>query len=168
MPQTKFDWARGFALQALSDLRVREMLVSSNAEKCHRLHFLQMAAEKACKAHLIIKNGNDSIRKRHDYIAKFLPVIARHIYSISNDKNRMAQWEMDKIKILAHEIELVCPGCDDSNTREDNSEYPWLDTEGNVEIPCQYNFPKIDDGSREIIRLIKLIRTASEFYARNA
>jgi len=167
MPITKSDWATAFALQALSDLRAREMLVSSNAEKCHRLHFLQMAAEKTCKAHLIQANGNDSVRKSHAYVANVLPVIARHFYSIANNENRMAQWEVEQIKRLAHEIELLCPACDEGSTREDNSEYPWLDAQGTLQVPCQYNFPGIDDGSRDIVRLIKLIRTASEFYARN-
>jgi len=44
------DWARAYAKQVLSDLDVREILVRGNTEKCHRLHFLQMAAEKTCKA----------------------------------------------------------------------------------------------------------------------
>jgi|SRR6185437_124476 len=164
-PTRNSHWARAFALQALSDLRAREMLVSSNAEKCHRLHFLQMAAEKTCKAHLILANGNDSVRKSHAYIASVLPVIARYFYSAANNKSQMAQWEVDQIKRLAHEIELLCPACDEDSTREDNSEYPWLDGQGSVQVPCQYNFPGIDDGSRDIVRLIKLIRTASEAYA---
>jgi len=52
------DWARAYAKQALSDLDVREILVRGNTEKCHRLHFLQMAAEKTCKAYLTIANGH--------------------------------------------------------------------------------------------------------------
>lgn len=27
----------------------------------------------------------------------------------------------------------------------DNSEYPWQDEQGAVTIPCEYNFPNIDD-----------------------
>jgi len=54
------DWAGGYARQALSDPDAREILVRGNAEKCHRLHFLQMAAEKTCKAYLTMTNGNFS------------------------------------------------------------------------------------------------------------
>ena len=42
------EWARGYAKQAISDLDTREIIVRGNAAKCHRLHFLQMAAEKTC------------------------------------------------------------------------------------------------------------------------
>jgi hypothetical protein len=58
-------WAKGFARQALSDLGVREELVISKSEKCHRLHFLQMAAEKASKAYLIAGNGHDNVKNSH-------------------------------------------------------------------------------------------------------
>jgi len=44
------EWAGGYARQALSDPDAREIPVRGNAEKCHRPHFLQMAAEKTCKA----------------------------------------------------------------------------------------------------------------------
>ena len=68
MPSTDKDWARSYARQALSDLNVREILIQANAHKCHRLHFLQMAAEKACKAHLIMANGHEKVRKTHAYV----------------------------------------------------------------------------------------------------
>ena len=83
------DWARGYARQALSDLRVREALALGRAEKCHRLHFLQMASEKACKAYLVSENGHENVRKSHAYIAKTLPIIARHFYSGSKDSNEI-------------------------------------------------------------------------------
>ncbi len=165
MPSTNQDWARGYAKQALSDLRAREVLARASAEKCHRLHFLQMAAEKVCKAHLTTAQGHENVRKRHDYVAKHLPAIARHFYSVINN-NKIAEWEISKIKHFAKEIEVLAPACDDGDLREDNSEYPWEDVKGEVRIPCEYNFPKIDDGDRTIIRLIKLIQTASEAYSR--
>jgi hypothetical protein len=67
-------WARGYAKQALSDLEAREILVSGNAEKCHRLHFLQMASEKVCKAYLTMANGHENVRKTHAYVARNLPI----------------------------------------------------------------------------------------------
>jgi hypothetical protein len=166
MKATDKDWARSYARQALSDLRAREALVHEDAEKCHRLHFLQMAAEKACKAHLVIENGHGNIRKSHAYIEKTLPIIARHFYSMSNSKNEIKRWQIKHIRSLAREIELLAPACDDGDVRRDNSEYPWEGTKGEVCTPCDYNFPKIDDGSRDIIGLIKLIRTAAESYSK--
>jgi hypothetical protein len=116
------DWARSYAKQALSDLRVREALVRADTEKRHRLHFLQMAAEKVCKAYLTKTNGHDKLRKSHAYVARNLPIIARHFYTEVNDKNQMPQWEISEIRRLAHEIEVLAPACDDGDIRRDNSE----------------------------------------------
>jgi hypothetical protein len=164
MPATNRKWARGYALQALSDLRVREILVTAKAEKCHRLHFLQMAAEKACKAFLTIASGHGNVRKSHAYVAGTLPTIARHFYGTLNDNNRIKGWELLEITRLAREIQVLAPACDGGDLREDNSEYPWEDGNGNICVPCDYSFPNIDDGARATIRLIRLIRTAAESY----
>lgn len=163
---TDHDWARSYARQALSDLGAREVLVLGKAEKCHRLHFLQMAAEKTCKAHLTIANGHESVRRSHAYVKRNLPIVARHVYAMMNDDSRITAWEMSEVRRLAREIELLAPACDDGDVRRDNSEYPWEDGKGNVCTPCEYSFPNIDDGSRGIIRLIRLMRTACEAYSR--
>jgi len=165
MAPTRQEWARGYALQALSDLRAREALVNANAEKCHRLHFLQMAAEKTCKAYLTAGSGHDYVRKSHAYIARTLPMIARDYYAKINGRSEISRWEISEIKRLAREIQLLAPACNEGDIREDNSEYPWEDGQGGVFIPCEYSFPNIDDGSRAIIRLIRLIRTAAESYS---
>lgn len=166
MQPTNEDWARGYAKQALSDLRAREALVQTNAERCHRLHFLQMAAEKTCKAHLSKANRRDKVRKSHACVERILPIIARQFYAVMNNNNQIARWEISQIRHLAHEIEVLAPACDDGDVRRDNSEYPWEDRKGEIRIPCEYGFPNIDDGARTIIRLIRLIRTASESYSR--
>lgn len=166
MAATNYEWARGYARQALSDLRARETLVNANAEKCHRLHFLQMAAEKTCKAYLTAASGHVHVRKSHAYIAGTLPIIARQFYGTLNENNPIKTWEISEITRLAREIQVLAPACDEGDLREDNSEYPWEDAKGNVSIPCEYTFPNIDDGNRAIIRLIRLIRTAAESYSR--
>lgn len=166
MPDTKQHWARAYALQALSDLRARDALARAGLEKCHRLHFLQMAAEKACKAYLTIKNGHESVRKTHGYVKRVLPILARAFYSSEHSDNDVPKWQMEQIRRFAREIELIAPACDDGDVREDNSEYPWLDGLGDVQTPCLYSFPKLDDGDRVVILLIRLIRTAAESYTR--
>jgi hypothetical protein len=166
MPPTNEQWSRGYARQALSDLRVRETLVDAKVEKCHRLHFLQMAAEKLCKAYLTTANGRDYVKNSHAYIAHHLPVIATHFYGKLNDNNTIKRWELSAIRRIAREIEVLAPACHEGHSREDNSEYPWMDAQGNVSIPCEYSFPNIDDGNenKDIILLIRLIRTAAESY----
>jgi len=169
MAATNQQWARGYAHQALSDLRARETLVNARAEKCHRLHFLQMAAEKVCKAHLLAAaRGPDSvreIRRSHAYIAGPLPQIARHFYGKLNDNNEISRWEISEIKRLAREIQLLAPACKEGDVREDNSEYPWEGAKGDICIPCEYSFPNLDDGNRAIIRLINLIRAAAATFS---
>jgi hypothetical protein len=166
MLATDANWAKSFARQALSDLAAREALVEAKAEKCHRLHFLQMAAEKACKTHRIVNSGHEQVRKSHAYIQRELPALARYFYALEHDRNQIASWELSEVRGLAREIELLAPACDDGHSREDNSDYPWLDATGQIMVPCEFAFPSIDDGSRSIIRLIKLIRTAAESYSR--
>jgi hypothetical protein len=124
-----------------------------------------MAAEKACKAHLVMAHGHEQVRKRHDCVEKTLPVIARNIYSKIYAGTKMPAWEIDRIRELAREIELLAPACDDGDARRDNSEYPWEGPGGEVLTPCDYSFSSIDDGSRAIIRLIKLLQEAAESYS---
>ena len=155
------EWARSYACQALSDLDAREKLALAAAAKCHRLHFLQMAAEKVCKAYLTVNNGHVNVRRTHACVERNLPMLARQFCDVS-----LSSREMLNIRRLAKEIEVLAPACDGGDKREDNCEYPWQDGHGAVRIPCEYKFPKIDDGEREITRLIRLIRTAAESYAK--
>lgn len=164
MPANDAAWARGYARQALSDLAACEVLVAARVNKCHRLHYLQMAAEKTCKAYLTATNGHDQVRKTHAYVALVLPVVARQFYALMNDGNPMAAWELSQVRILAREIEVLAPACDDGDVREDNTEYPWKGGNGEIQIPCEHTFPGVDDSSKMIVRLVRLIYTAAEFY----
>ncbi len=171
MPLTDQDWIRAFARQALSDLRVRDLLQQANVEKCHRLHFLQMAAEKICKSHLIRENGRGNVQNVHTYTAKILPIIARQFYSRPGRKAAIPHWELSAIRHLAYEIEKLAPACDAGDLRPDNSEYPWEDSRGQVCVPCEYNFPSVDDGiggksAKAMVDLIRLMREAAEHYAK--
>lgn len=123
-----------------------------------------MAAEKTCKAHLIMVNGFARIKKSHAYVERHLPAIAKHFYSQLNNA-KIANWELEQIRKLAHEIEVLAPGCEAGETRQDNTEYPWLAAGEEVKAPRDYSFSNIDDRSKIIVRLIKLIRTAAEQYA---
>ncbi len=125
-----------------------------------------MAAEKACKAHLVTVNGHANVRKSHAYVASVLPIIARQFYVAASSKSSIPLWQISEIRRLAREIELLAPALYEGNLRLDNTEYPWADGTGNICVPCEYNFPHVDDGSRAIVRLIRLIRTACESYTR--
>ena len=123
-----------------------------------------MAAEKVCKAYLIAANGYDSISFSHAYVAKNIPIIARHLYAALNSGSTMSKRQFSAIRRLAHEIEVLAPACNEEGRRRDNSEYPWLDDKGDIQVPCAYGFPNIDDTARNIIPLVKLIRLAAQKY----
>lgn len=120
-----------------------------------------MAAEKACKAYLTVRNSRENVKKSHAYVARTLPIIARKFYGGS----RIFEWEIRQIQRLAREIQALAPACDGGDVREDNAEYPWEDSQGKVQIPCEYKFARIDDKDRTLVLLIRLIRTAAESYA---
>ena len=160
------NWSRAYALQALSDLRARETLELPSVDRCHSLHFLQMAAEKTCKAHLSAENNNRDVKRTHAYVRQVLPVVARAFYSRLNNGTAMPQWQVAQVRRMSAEIELLAPACDDGESRMDNSEYPWLDGQGLVQVPCEYKFMSIDEGSKTFTLVIKLLRAAANVYAR--
>jgi len=166
MQPSDVNWAKAFAKQSLSDLNVREALVTARVEKCHRLHYLQMAAEKVCKAFLSTSKGQGQVGRTHSVVERNLPILARQFYAVINSNNDMARWELSEVRKLAREIELLAPAIRDGGSREDNTEYPWLDSGGAIRIPCEHTFPGLCDNSRTIVRLIRLMRTAAESYLR--
>jgi hypothetical protein len=157
-------WTRAYAKQALSDLDAREALVSAGCHKCHRLHFLQMAAEKVCKAYLVKTNGHDHLKKTHACVKNVLPQLARSFFSNTNQNSAAKINRVKAVKRFAAEIEVLAPACAEGG-REDNCEYPWEELTGDVRVPCEFGFPNIDDSSRDIVPLITLIRNASESYS---
>src|SRR4051812_46002265 len=95
------DWSRAYAVQALSDLQARDILIKGEADECHQLHFLQMACEKLCKAHQCDHGTNPKdLQKSHAHIAKTLPIIVRNHAGL----DRNLGWLSERAKHLAREI----------------------------------------------------------------
>lgn len=136
-----YSWARAFAVQALADLAARDALLShSEVKVCQQLHFLQMAAEKVSKAHRCF-GGEDPGRLQfsHAYAAKVLPLIARAKFPA--DVSR--QSDIDRLRQLAREIDLLAPTVKDDGRRPDNCEYPWEDADGRLLTPAESTFTKL-------------------------
>ena len=125
-----------------------------------------MAAEKACKAHLAANGGHDQVKKSHAYVGKVLPTLARQFVTRENAGIQLPGSLLSEIKRLAHEVEVLAPARDDGGAREDNTEYPWQDAQGNLCIPCEYKFQNLDDNNRSLVYLVKLIRKAAKAYAK--
>jgi hypothetical protein len=150
-------WSKAFARQALSDLRVYVILETASVERCHSLHFLQMAAEKVCKAHLHA-TGN-IVKDSHSVVRKHLVSIARKFGS----QRALSGNRLKGMKLLAAEIDLLAPALRDDGSRQDNVEYPWLDNLGSVIAPVDFEFSSIESG--RVQELLKLLRLAASEYA---
>lgn len=156
-------WARAFALQSIADLDTRDILSSTTSPKCHRLHFLQMSAEKLCKAFLIQANGLDHLTFKHCVIAKILPVVLRGVLISKGQTRAKIESQSQTIRHLSLQIELLSPSCPSAGTSLSNVEYPWLDN-GRIFTPSTYSFPNLADESRSLISMTKLMRSAAETY----
>jgi hypothetical protein len=95
------DWGRAYAKQAQADFALWKFLdsltdnrqVESNSFRirtCHKLHLLQMACEKICKAYLCKHKSKPSdLQQSHAYVKKILPLIARS--RLARNSNRLPQ-----------------------------------------------------------------------------
>lgn len=160
------EWRIAYAKQGRSDLQAREQLLQdSDLPACHQLHFLQMACEKICKAHLCGQNTNPAVlRKSHGYISGVMPVIARQY--LRQARSNQA-WIPGAISRLARQVELLAPTEKDGGTRPDNCEYPWERANGDIVVPVEHNF-QLDLNSRSGggLHLLKILLSAAEDLAR--
>jgi hypothetical protein len=143
-------WAFGFAKQAVSDIRAREALIAARIEhRCHELHFLQMAAEKLCKASILLDEilPVEKVQASHAYVGKHLPMLLMRAYEMKFPRARRNRAALNKLlkmfRHLAREVELLAPAVDQAGKRPDNVEYPWVAGEA-VLAPCEYGFPALN------------------------
>lgn len=158
-------WSRAYATQAQSDLEAMDLLKRSALPECHYLHHLQMAAEKVCKAHLSLQ-GHDEVRRVHSYIATVFPVIARILLARVQAKKERDSWEVESIRVLARQIELLAPACHEEGSRPDNSEYPWESSARQIVVPSRHKFAQVTRDDRAMMRLTRVLREAADQYAR--
>ncbi len=139
-----------FARQALADFEAWDYLQryasnpDSKIKECHRMHFLQMACEKGCKAYLL---GNartieeiHRFTRSHEYVMGTLPVLLkRHAAFEAFKFTRYDEWF---VKEISQHIHFACPaiGADLLRDRFDNCEYPWLDRTDRVQSPLDHRF----------------------------
>lgn len=136
----------------MSDLRAYDALRA--LPRCHQLHYLQMASEKVCKAHLY--NVGMEVRLSHAVIRKHLPAVLRSTYR----EGELSGERLKKLKQLASEIEVLAPACTDNDSRPDNTEYPWQITTGEVLAPMDFSFDEISE--RDISSFVKRLRSSAQ------
>lgn len=153
-------WSDAFIEQAASDLEVFERLSRSGLPQCHYLHYLQMWLEKLCKAY-VHKADLGTLKGTHNLVAKVLPrLIHEHWRRIGLAR----QPEMNEVRALCREIDLLHPQVDDGRRKPENVEYPWLGSSGEIEVPAQWKFPII---RRLYSNSGRLLLKASDVLTRN-
>jgi hypothetical protein len=135
------DWAKAYARQAAADFSTYLHLRQQKIPECHKLHFLQMACEKLCKAHLC-KGGTNpkTLQRSHGYVAGTLPVVLMQELVLSRIAAHDRAWIMGHVNALAKEIDVLAPAVQRGGTRPDNCEYPWEGPKGNLICPIDWSF----------------------------
>jgi hypothetical protein len=133
-------WASAYARQAKSDLQARDQLLrDERLEACHQLHYLQMAAEKLCKAHLSAQGQpQEVLESSHAFIAGPLPVICRQ--HLARGAQKRNTWVLAAIRKLSRQIELLHPQVDDAGRVPANCVYPWEGPGKKVIAPAEHAF----------------------------
>jgi len=163
-------WKTGYLRQAQSDMKMYDVLMGMNRNKCpicHPFHYLQMATEKLAKAFLIDpKRQADPKFSNHKVFVKFLQILRkRQVPEHGLISQRM---EMNKQQFVlyvgsllpsAQIIEDLVPTREPQTkeTKKENPEYPWRPVGGTVEVPAKYAGWLLDPTSREVRRLLWLV-----------
>lgn len=163
-------WSAAFARQAASDLDARDVLLREPAlPDCHQLHFLQMACEKLCKAHLMAGGADAlSLQGSHAYIAKQLPIIARQMLAHEASRLPKDTWVVKAIRSLARQIELLAPAVQDAGRIPADCEYPWLGPAGHVIAPADRSLGITILTEKAGATLLKIVRAATHDLASGA
>ena len=137
------EWVRAFARQADADFRAWELYdvyPEAVAAECHRMHFLQMACEKLCKACVLDAQivTLDKVQTSHGFVKSQLSTILKQELSYKREKSAQIKTVMQHFKRFAQEIEVLNPSMD-SKHRPDNCEYPW-ESNGRVLSPLDHTF----------------------------
>ncbi|WP_419806493.1 hypothetical protein [Terriglobus sp.] len=138
----------------MSDFDVYHLLTRTDViATCHRLHYLQMAAEKACKAYLYsLQRGPAKYLYDHEVVEKVVSLQLRQpqYRAYAGALRRV-------IRTHAYQIDRLAPAVD-RIARPDNCEYPWITPDGWVLVPSEYPFPQLDDQDRRFFATLKLLR----------
>ena len=155
------DWREAFLLQARSDFAVLIKLNKSAVEDCHRLHYLQMAAEKLGKAMLSRPGSMLPPVTTHAAFARMLqvlkssPEVRRHLGF--NDPAIFKRY-IDSLLPLAERIERLAPAL--AGMKQPNPEYPWADAVvGEVFAPAAFAFTEFNPKRAQMIKMMELMQS---------
>ncbi len=136
-----------YLAQAKSDLGVFDVLLQSQVEDCHIVHYLQMSTEKLAKAVICRQLGSN--KKSHIAFSKLFKMLDNQLYAEClgyEGKFDSYRCAIRKFETLALGIERSCPAVASRSEDMPNAEYPWLlPNKVKWQAPCFSRFQLADD-----------------------
>ena len=156
-------WDTAFFRQAQSNFAVFDLLQQADeVPLCHRLHYLQMGAEKVAKAYLS-RHHRAAPNRTHDALVDFLLWASlnsgfRQAFGATNPGASFTRYVRSMLSV-AERVQALSPEGDD----HPNPEYPWLNPRHEIESPLDYPFVDLNpDLNREVLRLVEFLRACVE------
>ncbi len=155
-------WREAFLRQAQSDFAVIEQLKS---EPCHRLHYLQMSAEKLAKG-LSSDSSNVPPIPSHVAIIRMLQLIkgrpeVRKALGFQNSATFNEY--IGSLLDIATKIQSLAPSV--ARMSQPNPEYPWLDkSTGLIQAPCDHEFTAFSSTNPQLTKFLSLVRRLLSIY----
>ena len=141
------------------DLLLRES--DRVAPDCHRLHYLQMATEKAAKAVVHALGGYlPSQGYSHAFVRSLVQALKQGAIGSALGWSGFRQYKamLESVRPLLHAVDQLRPTED---LYHPNAEYPWLErAAGRADtwrVPAEHSFD-VDPRSRQYTNLIVFIR----------
>lgn len=115
---TAGEWRRAYARQANSDFALYDLLCQNgDVEECQRMHYLQMALEKAAKAHYwgttASSLATSRINKSHKVAEKYLPLVYREYWIRKKGKQPIPDHIAKTLRSLCRELDYLAPATRD-------------------------------------------------------
>jgi hypothetical protein len=163
-PHSDKEWAKAYAKQGKSDLDVYALLSSlpddgSAVASCHRLHYLQMAAEKIAKAFRFMNTGEtlEALLTSHAASKEFLNAYFSQDRITRRYRGHDARHlsERKAMQRIARAIEELAPAVNREQVPQ-NVEYPWSDG-AQLFIPCEHRFSFEELPPNQIQKFVKLL-----------
>lgn len=134
--------AQAYLEQAKADFESYTLLKVSNQPSSQWLHLLQMTMEKTGKAYLAASGSNlEQLRKSHLAFGRFIRILNRNrlIQQEWKISSRQLKQHINQILSAADKIERLTPAL----SVGPNVEYPWSLPNGQICVPCTYDFEDV-------------------------
>jgi hypothetical protein len=153
-------WRDAFLRQARSDFAVWQKLGTPGVEYSHRLHYLQMVAEKSAKGLLCDPTSAAPPAPTHSAFVRLLQVLKTRPEirrQLGYTDAAVFKRYLDSLLDLAAKIEDLAPSA--AGFARPNPEYPWRDVNsGEIAVPFEFRFPEFDPKGPRMQKIDALIR----------